>query len=154
MVAHSKLTSCAWAATASTGVRLMNRIDNGTAWNPFGRRQREFVCSLPGEQRDDLVCELLVAEAEELAHGCRHLTIVHGDPMEVDGARLLASFYETLRQLAAGLACVRVRGDATFVTITTRGERAIEDLVMFEAAAAMANPGGWTITASAVPVSS
>ena len=132
----------------------MDRIDDGRAWNPFARRQREFACPLPGDRRDGLACELLVAEAEELAHRCRHLTIVHGDPMDVDGARHLASFYETLRRLAVGLAWVRVRGDATFVTITTRGERAIEDLVMFEAAAAMANPGGWTITASALPVSS
>jgi hypothetical protein len=136
------------------GGALMARIDDGRAWNPFGQGPREVACSLPGERRDELVLGLLVAEAEEVAHGCRHLTIVHGDPMDVDGALLLAAFYETLRCLAGEHEWVRVRGDATFVTVTTRGVRAVEDLAMFEAAAAMANPGGWTITASAVPVSS
>ncbi|MGE0138368.1 MAG: hypothetical protein AB7L17_22625, partial [Ilumatobacteraceae bacterium] len=93
----------------------------------------------------------LLREAIELAHGRRHLTIVHGDPHEVAASRQLSEFYEELRRLAAGCEWVRVRGNAEYVTVTVGGGGADERIALFEAAAAFANPGDWTIVASAVP---
>ncbi len=93
----------------------------------------------------------LIAEAIELAHGRRHLTIVHGDPVDVVASRQLSEFYEELRRLAAGCEWVRVRGNAEHVTVTVGGAAADEQIALFEAAAAFANPGDWTIVASAVP---
>lgn len=94
---------------------------------------------------------LLLVEATELAHGRRHLTVVHGDPGEVAASRHLSGFYEELRRLAAGCEWVRVRGNAEYVTVTVGGALAEEQIALFEAAAAFANPGDWTIVASAVP---
>ncbi len=94
---------------------------------------------------------LLLREALELAHGRRHLTIVHGDPVDVVASRRLSEFYEELRRLAAGCEWVRVRGNAEYVTVTVGGAVADEQIALFEAAAAFANPGDWTIVASAVP---
>jgi hypothetical protein len=94
---------------------------------------------------------LLLTEASELAYGRRHLTVVHGDPNEVAASRQLAEFYEELRRLAAGCEWVRVRGSAEYVTVTVGGAFADEQIAMFEAAAAFANPGDWTIVASAAP---
>ena len=93
----------------------------------------------------------LIAEAAELAHGRRHLTIVHGDPAEIAASRHLSEFYEELRRLAGGCEWVRVRGNAEYVTVTVGGAFADEQISLFEAAAAFANPGDWTIVASAVP---
>lgn len=126
----------------------MSRIDDGLACNPFGWRlaRGHGDASVGADQG------LILAEATELAHGYRHLTIVHGDPHTVAESRALDLFYETLRVLAAELVWVRVRGDAEFVTVTTRGETATEQLRVFETAAALADPGSWSIAWSAVPV--
>jgi hypothetical protein len=94
---------------------------------------------------------MLALEATELAHGRRHLTIVHGDPNAVATSRSLSEFYEELRRLAAGCEWIRVRGNAEYVTVTVGGAGADERIALFEAAAAFANPGDWTIVASAVP---
>jgi len=99
----------------------------------------------------DIDAEALLREAIELAHGKRHLTIVHGDPREVAASRHLSEFYEELRRLAAGCEWVRVRGNAEYVTVTVGGGGADEQVALFQAAAAFANPGDWTIVASAVP---
>jgi hypothetical protein len=93
----------------------------------------------------------LLVEAVELAHGRRHLTVVHGDPSEVAASRELSDFYEELRRLAGGCEWVRVRGDAEYVTVTVGGAFAEEQIALFEAAAAFANPGEWTIVATAAP---
>jgi hypothetical protein len=98
-----------------------------------------------------LLADLVVAEAFELALGRRHLTVVHRDPVEVAASRQLSEFYEELRRLAAGCEWVRVRGNAEYVTVTVGGAFAEEQIALFEAAAAFANPGDWTIVASAVP---
>ena len=90
-------------------------------------------------------------EAIELAHGRRHLTIVHGDPVDVAASRQLSEFYEQLRRLAAGCEWVRVRGNAEYVTVTVGGGDADEQVALFEAAAAFADPGDWAIVASARP---
>jgi hypothetical protein len=132
------------------GARNM-RIDDQREADPF-RPQRVASTGRFGESA---VAEsgrhVLLREALELAHGRRHLTIVHGDPIEVPASRQLSEFYEELRRLAAGCEWVRVRGNAEYVTVTVGGVGADEQIALFEAAAAFADPGDWTIVASAVP---
>lgn len=125
------------------------RIDDQSEVNPFGVHRAVFLQSR-GE-RSDISCHLLLREAIELAHGRRHLTIVHGDPNEVAASRRLSEFYEEVRRLAAGCEWVRVRGNAEHVTVTAGGASAEAHIALFEAAAAFANPGDWTIVASPVP---
>jgi len=127
------------------------RIDDLDEVDPFGLS----IQTHPGPSglvrrrgADDVV---LLREAIELAHGRRHLTIVHGDPVDVVVSRRLSEFYEELRRLAAGCEWVRVRGNAEHVTVTVGGAAADEQIALFEAAAAFANRGDWTIVASAVP---
>lgn len=125
----------------------------------FSRRDRSrsprvgpgAVSSPNPEQLQRIRQGFLIAEAIEVAHGRRHLTVVHGDPTEVAASRQLSEFYEELRRLAGGCEWVRVRGNAEYVAVTVGGALAEEQIALFEAAAAFANPGDWTIVASAVP---
>ena len=124
------------------------RIDDAQHFNPFESvrsRHPEKRAGTRGAER------ALIAEATEVAHGRRHITVVHGDPNEVAASRQISEFYEELRRLAAGCEWVRVRGNAEYVTATVGGAVADEQIALFEAAAAFANPGDWTIVASAVP---
>lgn len=125
------------------------RIDDQSEVDPFGVRRAVFLQSR-GE-RTDISSHLLMREAIELVHGRRHLTVVHGDPNEVAASRQLSEFYEELRRLATGCEWVRVRGNAEYVTVTVGGALAEEEIALFEAAAAFASPGDWTIVASALP---
>ncbi len=127
------------------------RIDDQSEADPFGVRRAVFLDHFGERVGAGISCDSLLREAIELAHGRRHLTIVHGDPTEVAASRQLSEFYEELRRLAAGCEWVRVRGNAEYVTVTVGGALAEEQIALFEAAAAFANPCGWTIVASAVP---
>jgi hypothetical protein len=123
------------------------RIDDVNEIDPFDARRGAVV----GGRSAETGHELLVREAVELACGRRHLTVVHGDPHDVAASRQLSEFYGELRRLAAGCEWVRVRGNAEYVTVTVGGTVADERIALFEAAAAFANPGDWTIVATAVP---
>jgi hypothetical protein len=125
------------------------RIDDQTEVDPFGVHRA--VLRQRHAHGPDIRSHLLLCEAIELSRGRRHVTIVHGDPHDVAASRHLSEFYEQLRRLAAGCEWVRVRGNAEYVTVTVGGAVADEWLALFEAAAAFANPGDWTIVASAVP---
>jgi hypothetical protein len=123
------------------------RIDDLDEADPFGAHYAVGGAGHCVEQG----CGKLIGEAVELAHGRRHLTILHGDPSDVATSRHLSAFYEELRRLAAGCEWVRVRGNAEYVTVTVGGTVADEQIALFEAAAAFTNPGHWTIVASAMP---
>ncbi len=126
------------------------RIDDSHHYNAFWTFSSGLRPLRPCED-SNLSRHFVAAEALELAHGRRHLTILHGDPSDVATSRQLSAFYEELRRLAAGCEWVRVRGHAEYVTVTVGGAFAEEQIALFEAAAAFANPGDWTIVASAVP---
>lgn len=119
--------------------------------DPFGLSNLTHPGPSGGLHRHGAAGAVLLSEAIELAHGRRHLTIVHGDPQDIAASRHLSEFYEQLRRLAAGCEWVRVRGNAEYVTVTVGAAVADERIALFEAAAAFANPGDWTIVASAVP---
>jgi hypothetical protein len=126
------------------------RIDDQSEADPFGTQHR--ACrGLRLQGATAVNRDLLLREAIELAHGRRHLTIVHGDPHEVAASRQLSEFYEELRRLADSCEWVRVRGNAEYVTVTVGGVAADEQIALVEAAAAFADPGDWTIVASPLP---
>ena len=127
------------------------RIDEQSEADPFGTSRSVFLDRSSECAGEEIGRDVLLREAIELAHGRRHLTIVHGDPGEVAASRHLSVFYEELRSLAAGCEWVRVRGNAEYVTVTVGGAVADERIALFEAAAAFANPGDWTVVATAVP---
>ncbi|MFN6122142.1 MAG: hypothetical protein ACK5CE_21240 [Actinomycetes bacterium] len=127
------------------------RIDHLDEVDPFGVPSQTHPGPSGLVRQHGADGAVLLREAVELAHGRRHLTIVHGDPDEVAASRQLSEFYEELRRLAAGCEWVRVRGNTEYVTVTVGGAVADEQIALFEAAAAFANPGDWTIVATAVP---
>lgn len=130
----------------------MARIDDPTIRNPFGWRLADLADPATDPiRRLALYDELLVCEAEEVAHGHRHVTVLHGDPTDLPASRHLSEFYDTLRNLAGHCLWVRVRGDADYVTVTVRGSDADERIAAFVGAAEAANPGSWDVVASAVP---
>jgi len=130
----------------------MARLDNADVYNPFGPRIADLADpSTSPERREALREELLLWEAEEVAHGFRHLTIVHGDPVELGACRHLAAFYDRLRIVADRCGWVRVRGEFEFVTVTVRGVDAERRLAEFAAAADGFDPGDWVVTATAFP---
>lgn len=130
----------------------MARIDSSDCYNPFGWRLAELADpDAASGHRVVLLEELLVWEAEEVAHGYRHLTVVHGDPGGLAAVRHLSGFYEELRRLADESGWVRVRGAVDFVTVTVRGADADRRMGEFERAAEVANPGDWSVVAAAFP---
>lgn len=130
----------------------MARIDDPTIRNPFGWRLTDLADPATDPiRRRALHDELLVCEAEEVAHGYRHITVFHGDPTDLPTSRNLSEFYDTLRHLSRQCSWVRVRGDANYVTVTVRGSDADARIAAFARAADSANPGSWAVVASAVP---
>lgn len=130
----------------------MARIDDLEIYNPFGWRLADLTDpELSVERRSGLHEELLLWEAAEVAHGYRHLTVVHGDPDDLGLARRLSAFYDALAELAGACKWVRVRGDVEFVTITVAGSDADERIGQFSAVARAASPGDWSIVESAYP---
>jgi hypothetical protein len=80
----------------------------------------------PG-QREQLLSDLLIAEAEEAAHGLQHLSIVHGDPDDPIEAEAVDELLAELRQgldvaeHQGEIAHVRIGGSESHVTVTVGG---------------------------------
>lgn len=130
----------------------MSPSTNLTTHDPFGGLLADVADPATDPLRRLALSEqLLVAEAEELAHGWRHLTVVHGDPTDLAASRQLSAFYDTLPQLDA-CGPVRICGNIIgYVTITVGGSYADERIAALAAAARVADPGDWTIVAAAYP---
>lgn len=91
-------------------------------YDPFGWRLQEIADpSMRPLRRAELLDELLVAEAEELAAGRRHLTIVHGEPADMAEAEELNDFYDAVERIADEAEWSRVSGGPHYVTVTIAG---------------------------------
>lgn len=129
-----------WATTA------LEASVSTTIYNPFGWRLAEIAD--PGTddlRRRDLIESLIVAEAEELALGRRHLTIVHGAPATIADSDMLDAFYDEVFAIAELADWARVRGTEDFVTVTVGGPDAGQVLLDLVERARRANPGGWQV---------
>lgn len=130
----------------------MPRLDDPAIYDPYGWRLAELDDpTTNGDRRRRLLDDLVVWEATEVAHGYRHVTIVHGDPDDLASSRHLSAFYDTLRALTCRMEWVRVRGRADYVTVTVGGPDADERIAELASTAAQADPGGWEITRTAFP---
>ena len=130
----------------------MSGIGNPTIYNPYGWRLAEIADPVTGhEQRRQLREGVLAWEAEELLHGDRHLTIVHGDPDTLEISRLLSTLYDRLRVIVARAPWARMRGTADFVTATVGGPEADDAIGTLTAIADELDPGDWTITTTVCP---
>tara|TARA_R100000306_G_C4278236_1_gene93702 strand:- start:98 stop:502 length:405 start_codon:yes stop_codon:yes gene_type:complete len=130
----------------------MSRIDDPTLYNPFGWRLADLADpSLAEERRRELSEELLVWEATEVAHGYRHLTVVHGPADNVADSHDLDAFYDTIRVVTGRAGWARVRGTDGFVTVTVQGPAADATVEQLSTAACAAGRGRWEIAPTAYP---
>jgi hypothetical protein len=117
-----------------------------TVYNPFGWRLAEIADPrTDGFRRADLIESLIVVEAEELALGRRHLTIVHGRPGKLVDSEILDEFYDAVFEIAGVAEWARVRGTEDHVTVTVAGPLADGLLLDVAEVAHRANPGGWQV---------
>ena len=128
------------------------RIDDSTLYNPFAWRLAELADPhLDPHRRNELEASLVVCEAEEIAVGRRHLTIVHGVPGDLEESRQLDLFYDVVSEISSGAQWARVRGGDDYVSVTIGGAEADHVLSSITALALRANPGWWTVSESPYP---
>ena len=117
-----------------------------TLYNPFGWRLAEIADPRTDAfRRADLIESLIIVEAEELALGRRHLTIVHGQPRTLVDSESLDEFYDAVFEIAGTAEWSRVRGTEDHVTVAVAGPHADELLLDIAEIAHRANPGGWQV---------
>lgn len=115
-------------------------------YNPFGWRLAEIADPRTDEcRRRDLIESLVIVEAEELALGRRHLTIVHGRPDTLADSQVLDKFYDSVFEIAGAAEWSRVRGTEDHITVTVAGPLADEVLLDVAEIAHRANPVGWRV---------
>jgi hypothetical protein len=101
-----------------------------STYDPFGWRLQELADpGLNPLRRAELLAELLVAEAEELVAGRRHLTIVHGEPTDIAEAEELNDFYDTVEEIVDEAEWSRLAGGPDYLTVTLAGPGRNEWLV-------------------------
>jgi hypothetical protein len=125
------------------------------AWNPFSWRLRQLAAlgSDPrhADRRHQLVDEVLLAEADEVVQGIRHVAVVHGDPTTFAEADQVDIFLAQMEQLLETSSWHRRRGRDDHVIVSIGGADAEERAGQIAALAELANPGHWTITETARP---
>ena len=125
-------------------------------YDPFTWRLEEIDAidngHAPDEgRRAELSDELLVAEAEELAHGRHHLTIVHTEPHDMIDAEQLDQLCDEIDRLTAPAEWRRIRSSLDYLTVTIAGPHAARIIEQIADTAARANPGHWHIIANPRP---
>lgn len=117
-----------------------------TIYNPFGWRLAEIADPCTDDlRRADLIESLIIVEAEELALGRRHLTVVHGWPDTLSDSETLDEFYDAVFEIAGAAEWSRVRGTQDHITVTVSGPLADVLLMDVTEIAHRVNPGGWQV---------
>lgn len=99
-------------------------------------------------ERHRLTAALVAEEAFELAHGLRHLSVLHGDGDANHRARL-DTLFAALAGRLAGVSLVRWGGSPRHLTVTVGGDRADDWIGEVAAIVEAHNPGWWVVVASA-----
>jgi len=103
-------------------------------------------------QRNHYFDVLLVDEAQELAWGRRHLTLVHGEPVDEVEAELLDELFAAWIDLSHQAEWSRMGAVPDHhVTLAVAGPGADELVAAAADLAGRANPGHWNILDAAVP---
>lgn len=119
-----------------------------TTYDPFTWRIAELGSCEDPERRLLLENDLLIAEAEELAQGRRHVTIVHGEPRDLAESSEFDALYDVLFGIAERSGWHRIRGSRSWVTVTLAGEGRDATLLEIEHLAACHQ---WNAMESAIP---
>lgn len=91
-------------------------------YDPFGWRLAELADpDINPVRRAELLDDLVAAEAEELAMGRRHLTIVHGEPTDIATAEALSELYAEIESIARTADWSRLAGGTGYLTVTLTG---------------------------------
>lgn len=91
-------------------------------YDPFGWRHTELADpTINPLRRDELLADLVACEAEELAGGRRHVTVVHGVPTDLANSDRLDRFYDTIRTLVGTAQWSRLSGGSDYLTVTIAG---------------------------------
>lgn len=97
-------------------------------------------------QRDHYLDELLVEEAQEIAWGRRHLTVVHGEPADDVEDELLDELFAAWEEIAERGEWGRIGGVLDdHITVTFAGAQADEGLAIAAEAALRLRPNHWVI---------
>lgn len=116
-------------------------------YDPFGWRLEELADpDLNPLRRTELLEGLLIAEAEELAMGRAHLTIVHGEPTDIAEAEDLNDFYDTVAQIVEDAGWSRLSGGCTYLTVAIAGECRTDWLARVSDITRQRSAGRWTVT--------
>lgn len=117
-----------------------------STYDPFGWRLDELTNpDLNPLRRNELLEGLLTAEAEELAIGRAHLTIVHGEPTDIAEAEELNDFYDSVEQLVEKAEWSRLAGGSDYLTVTLAGPGHIDWLACVSDDARRRSDGRWQI---------
>lgn len=124
-------------------------------WNPYSWRLRELAAleddADASARRRALSEELVMAEATELTRGIHHVSIVHGDPVDLHQADQVDTFLAQVAQVAAEAEWSRRRGDHEHIIIAIGGADAEARINHITGLANLANPGHWVVTTGARP---
>lgn len=118
---------------------------------PCDHRDREPIPDQSTGLLEELAVASLVAEAEDLTRGVRHLSIATGDPETDDELARINALTDAAWTARADAATTSIRGGGDYLTIRVEGagaEAFVEDLA---ALARRLDPGFWRINRSPHP---
>jgi len=123
-------------------------------YDPFSYLQNEIRAHDAGlrpdwdaNQRDHYLEVLLIEEAQEIAWGRRHLTVVHGEVLDDVDAELLDELFAAWEDIAGRVAWARLGGvPDDHMTITLAGPHSEDALTLASDAALQLRPRHWIVT--------
>lgn len=102
-------------------------------------------------QRDHYLETLLIEEAQEIAWGRRHLTVVHGEPVDDVEAELLDELFAAWEDIGEDATWSRIGGvPDQHLTIALSGPDVGTHLAQAIECAMQSNPGHWKLLECAV----
>jgi hypothetical protein len=114
-------------------------------WNPYSWRLRELAAlesdADASTRRRALSEDLVLAETAELARGIHHVSIIHGDPVDLHQADQVDTLLAQVAQEAAEAEWSRRRGDHGHVIVAIGGADAEARINHITGLANLANPG-------------
>jgi hypothetical protein len=120
-------------------------------YRPCDHGDREAIPDQGAGLLEQLAVVSLVAEAEDLTRGVRHLSIATGDPETDDELARINALTDAAWTARADAATTSIRGGGDYLTIRVEGagaEAFVEDLA---ALAHRLDPGFWRISRSPHP---
>ncbi|EHB48761.1 HNH endonuclease [Mycolicibacterium rhodesiae JS60] len=100
---------------------------------------------------EQLARDALLAEAEDLARGVRHVSVATGDPETDHDVALVNAFTNAVWSARGDTRATSIRGGNDYMTVRIEGPDAAAFVDELAALAEDLNPGFWRITRSPHP---